>query len=69
MKCQDCKTWVPQSSDNKTGWCISLKIARNFNEFDKTSIMCQCEQIRTNMDDTFLITGELFGCVNFISRV
>jgi len=66
-KCQDCQSWVDRGGQIgvKLGWCVSEKIARNFEEFPDTGVMCQCENVRTQMDDTYIITARNFGCVNF----
>ncbi|GMT49271.1 MAG: hypothetical protein IEMM0008_0810 [bacterium] len=68
--CKDCQFWVPrgQGNSNTSGWCVSPKIAKSYEGFAKDSIMCQTENIRTNLDDSFLITGSEYGCVHYDER-
>ena len=70
MNCKDCKTWVDRGGGSmaRLGWCVSEKIARSFEEFPEDGFMCQCENIRTQMDDTFIITAQDFGCIHFIAK-
>ncbi len=57
-----------QEDSNINGWCVSDKIAKSYKGFAKDNIMCQTENIRTNLDDSFLITGSEYGCIHFDER-
>ena len=66
--CFNCQFWIDRGAGHKLGWCVSEKIAKNFEEFGSDNIMCQCENVRTQMEDTYIITGGDFGCIHFTLR-
>ncbi|MDH5655693.1 MAG: hypothetical protein OEZ34_07290 [Spirochaetia bacterium] len=66
-RCQECQFWIDRGGQN-LGWCVSEKIAVNFEEFQSDQFMCQCENIRTQMDDTYIITGMDFGCIHHVKK-
>lgn len=69
-RCYNCLAWVDRggNSEVKLGWCVSDKIAKGFENFGNDGFMCQCENIRTQMDGTFIITGRDFGCIHFTEK-
>ncbi len=65
QRCKNCGSWVKHGALHSSGWCVSDMIAKGQEEFQDNSIMCHCEDIRSRMDDTFLVTGAEYGCVNY----
>ena len=66
--CENCSTWVDRGGTHKLGWCVTEKIATGFEDFQSDNVMCQCENIRTQMEDTYIITGKDFGCIHFKAK-
>ena len=67
-RCVNCRAWIDRGGGDKLGWCVSDKIAKNFEDFQSDNFMCQCESHRTQMEDTYVITGRDFGCVHFAHK-